>query len=66
MGDTKFRQSRRKTALGPLRHEVKETRRKEGIERNTAWQALSTDAKIASLRGRRGNSKRQLGKLGGL
>ena len=31
-----------------------------GEERNTRWQALSTSAKVASLKKRRGFSKRQM------
>jgi hypothetical protein len=38
-------------------------RREEAVARNTAWQALSTEAKIASLRERRGESKKQIEKL---
>lgn len=64
MGDTKFRQNGRRTAKGPFRTELKELRRKQGEERNAAWQALSTAAKITSLQQRRGESRRQLRKLG--
>jgi hypothetical protein len=41
----------------------KEQRRQEGEERNQAWRELDTATKINSLRGRRGESKRQLTKL---
>lgn len=46
-----------------LRADGRETRRKEAEERNAAWRALSLNQKIASLKGRRGQSKRQLSKL---
>ena len=64
MGDTKFRQTNRRTALGPYRRDLREIRRKEGDERNLAWAALTDTDKIASLRRRRGESKRQMTKLG--
>lgn len=41
----------------------KTQRREEGEERNAEWRELSTQRKIDSLVGRRGNSKRQLTKL---
>jgi hypothetical protein len=41
----------------------KEERRKEAIERNARWAALTRDQKIASLKARRGESRRQLKKL---
>jgi hypothetical protein len=41
----------------------KEERRKEAIERNAKWQALTRDQKIASLKARRGLSKRQFSRL---
>lgn len=37
-----------------------QTRREEGKARNEAWRKLSTAEKIASLRARRGESKRQI------
>jgi len=49
--------------MGPFRREAQDDRRAEGIERNAVWAALGTAAKIASLKGRRGQSKRQLTKL---
>jgi hypothetical protein len=42
----------------------KDERRREAVERNTRWQALTTSEKISSLKARRGESKRQLKKLG--
>ena len=68
MGDTKFRQTHRRTANGPYKADERKRRQEEGAERNAAWQALSTTAKIASLLRRPGSSKRQLTKLvvGGL
>ena len=38
-------------------------RREEGQERQKAWDKLSIKQKIASLKGRRGNSKKQLTRL---
>lgn len=38
-------------------------RREQALERNAAWQALSTSEKIESLRSRRGESRRQIAKL---
>lgn len=44
---------------------AKDDRIKQGEGRNEAWKGLSTAEKIASLRGRRGQSKKQLLKLQG-
>ena len=63
MGDTKFRQTGRRTAQGPYMSDLRAARRTEGEARNTAWASLSTSAKIASLKARRGESKRQMTKL---
>lgn len=46
-----------------LRADRRVMRQEEAIERNAQWTALPTSTKIASLRERRGFSKRQLGKL---
>ena len=40
-----------------------EVRQAEAKERNAAWRKLSVAEKIASLRSRRGESKRQMKKL---
>jgi hypothetical protein len=63
MGDTNFRRTGRRTRKGPFSYERRDERRTEGEARNAAWLALSREAKIASLRGRRGESKRQLSRL---
>jgi hypothetical protein len=41
----------------------RERRREEGETRNAAWRALSKEQQVASLLGRRGESRRQLAKL---
>ena len=65
MGDTKFRQTHRRTAAGPYRADERKRRQAEAIERNTAWQALDTHAKVKSLLRRPGNCKKQLERLQG-
>ena len=47
------------------RPDLKHIRVEEGQARNEAWAKLSTDAKIKSLKARRGESKRQMAKLNG-
>ena len=42
----------------------KEQKRREGEERNAEWRSLTPAEQIASLKGRRGQSKRQMKKLG--
>lgn len=64
MGDTKFRQTGRRTARGPFRSEARDLRRKEGEERNAAWRSLSVIDQARSLQARRGSSKRQRAALG--
>jgi hypothetical protein len=44
---------------------AKDVRRDEGVARNAAWQGLTKGEKLASLGGRRGASRRQVGKLTG-
>ena len=44
-------------------YESVERRKREHEERLAAWRQLSTKEQIASLKGRRGESKRQLAKL---
>jgi NADH:ubiquinone oxidoreductase subunit B-like Fe-S oxidoreductase len=51
------------TLKGGLQVQSKEQKRKDGEERNKQWQEMSTADKIASLKGRRGKSKRQMKKL---
>lgn len=63
MGDTKFRQTNRRTAQGPYRQETRERKAAEGAERNAAWKALNVSDKLASLAARRGESKRQVSRL---
>jgi hypothetical protein len=63
MGDTKFRQTGRRTAAGPFRADEKQRRRAEGDIRNEVWRAMTTAEKIISLKGRRGESRRQMGML---
>lgn len=68
MGDTKFRQTGRRTARGPYRRDAKEVRIEEGQERNKRWAALSTAQKIAELDRRLGSglgARRQRRKLRG-
>ena len=63
MGDTKFRQTHRRTARGPYRSDEQARKRAEAEARNAAWAGLSTKDKLLSLRERRGSSKKQLTKL---
>ncbi len=42
---------------------AKQDRCEAGDKRNTAWRALSAEAKILSLKNRRGESRRQMRKL---
>ena len=63
MGDTKFRQSGRRTASGPFRADDLKRKREEGDSRNTIWRAMTRADQLESLRRRRGNSKRQVAKL---
>ena len=65
MGDTKFRQTGRRTAQGPYRRDAKDARRSEGAERNAVWAALPPKEKLKQLScGRRpGKSARQVKKL---
>lgn len=63
MGDTKFRQSGRRTAVGPFRAQLKKLRREQADARNAAWRALPTAAKLASLASRPGESRRQISRL---
>ena len=42
---------------------TRQIRREEAEERQKGWGKLSTKEKIASLKGRRGNSKKQLTRL---
>ena len=64
MGDTKFKQTHRRTRNESLRREIiQEIKRTEAIERNAAWAALSKGEKIASLCFRRGSCARQLKRL---
>lgn len=64
MGDTKFRQTGRRTAVGPFRADKKARKRLEGEERNAEWAALSNKEKYLDLMGRRrGPSTRQVEKI---
>ena len=54
VGDTKFRQSGRKTARGPYKADLRRERAEEGTIRNAAWAALSVAEKLASLDSRLG------------
>ena len=63
MGDTKFRQTGRKTAKGPFRHEIRDIRRKESEERSLLWASLSTKEKLAQLDQRPGASAKQRKRL---
>jgi len=49
MGDTKFRQSGRRTARGPYKTDLRRERAEEGLARNTAWALLPKSEQIASL-----------------
>ena len=63
MGDTRFRQTGRKSAQGPFRRDEKLRRSKEGEERNLVWRALGPRQQLESLSRRRGESRRQTAKL---
>ena len=69
MGDTKFRQTGRKTARGPYKADLRRERAEEGAVRNAAWAALSVAEKLASLDRRLGKGMgavRQRRLLGGV
>jgi len=65
MGDTKFRQTGRRTAQGPFRRDELERKRTEGEARNVAWRALTPSQQLASLAERGVESGRQYRKLTG-
>lgn len=64
MGDTKFRQTGRRTAQGPFRLDEKIRKREEGEARNSCWASMSPQQQYDSLCKRRGGSMRQLKLLG--
>lgn len=49
MGDTKFRQTGRRTAKGPYRSDLRREKHVEGLLRNAAWDALSQGEKLLAL-----------------
>ena len=63
MGDTKFRQTGRRTASGPYRSDEKRRRVEEALERQQYWDGLSPKAKLEDLHRRAGLSKAQVKKL---
>lgn len=63
MGDTKFRRTGQRTAKGPYRSDERLRKRQEAQERLARWHDCGPETKLASLRGRRGESKRQVAKL---
>jgi len=65
MGDSKFRQTNRRTAIGPFRTEDLRRKQEEGAIRLEHWQGLTVAEKIASLVLRAGRSRRQLTRLRG-
>ncbi len=46
------------------RHANRDQRRKDAVTRNEVWATLTTEAKVKQLRGRPGNSAKQLKRLG--
>lgn len=69
VGDTKFRQTGRRTRKGPYKADMRDIRRREGEERNEVWRKLTSAEKLRALDERLGTgvgAKRQRAVLQGV
>jgi hypothetical protein len=64
VGDTKFRQTGRRTHKGPYRAEVKERKQREAVVRQDAYTALSHEQKVRRVLDAKGQSLKQRKQLG--